>query len=474
MADQDGHTTPRASPENGDPQNVEPNNGGNMDGTHDGGPKDGGPKTPSSGEKGKKNMTQIELTPIESLLFFNMVRFNGNHDKIDWNMVAAHSNLKNAASARVRFRQILKKHDLMDHAPETPRTQAQKRRAAKKPEEGDGEDDDGDSSYTPSLAIKKASARKRPARSGGGGRAKKQKAIVKAEDNEEEKSEEVVAESVVVSTAPVRLAEPGNKVDKKPEIEAKSKAESKPKTESEPDAGTGIALLNDHTVAGGVDGADSASPNEMAQGQASQAFNAAMPHLNAPGHRQSPLPANMANNQMMQIQAPYRGHDMFPVVNDANDLFGYGEQLDPRQLAAWQARQTRQPRSQQLTYEQRSRQMEEAQWRQYGRFHAMQQMWPFASDMGGMDVAGAHLPLETMAQMQMNEQYPANVYNGGVLFNHPQLGDDGNYVDVNHANPRAKLDGQDEREAEVDFERDIKEEVEDDGEAEEEYKKEEV
>lgn len=101
MADQDGHTTPRASPENGDPQNVEPNNGGNMDGTHDGGPKDGGPKTPSSGEKGKKNMTQIELTPIESLLFFNMVRFNGNHDKIDWNMVAAHSNLKNAASARV-------------------------------------------------------------------------------------------------------------------------------------------------------------------------------------------------------------------------------------------------------------------------------------------------------------------------------------------------------------------------------------
>lgn len=58
-------------------------------------PKGGGPKTPT-----KKNTAQIELTPIESLLFFNMIRF-GNLQNINWDQVASHSNLKNAASARV-------------------------------------------------------------------------------------------------------------------------------------------------------------------------------------------------------------------------------------------------------------------------------------------------------------------------------------------------------------------------------------
>lgn len=60
-----------------------------------------GPKTPTKAEKvTDEKMTQIELTPIESLLFFNMVRFN-NHENIDWNKVASNSNLKNAASAKV-------------------------------------------------------------------------------------------------------------------------------------------------------------------------------------------------------------------------------------------------------------------------------------------------------------------------------------------------------------------------------------
>ncbi|KAI7774693.1 hypothetical protein LA080_008000 [Diaporthe eres] len=96
MSDHGDNKTPRALPKGGGPKN-----GGTKNGiTKDSGPKDSGPKTPTSAEKGKKNMTQIELTPIESLLFFNMVRFNGNHDKIDWNLVASHSNLKNAASAK--------------------------------------------------------------------------------------------------------------------------------------------------------------------------------------------------------------------------------------------------------------------------------------------------------------------------------------------------------------------------------------
>lgn len=43
----------------------------------------------------------IELTPVESLLFFNIVRFNTDHTAVDWDQVALHSNLKNAGSAKV-------------------------------------------------------------------------------------------------------------------------------------------------------------------------------------------------------------------------------------------------------------------------------------------------------------------------------------------------------------------------------------
>lgn len=89
MSDNGDNATPRASLKGGGPK---------KGGTKDGSTKDGGPKTPTSAQKG--NMTQIELTPIESLLFFNMVRF-GSYEKIKWDLVAAHSNLKNAASARV-------------------------------------------------------------------------------------------------------------------------------------------------------------------------------------------------------------------------------------------------------------------------------------------------------------------------------------------------------------------------------------
>ncbi|KAF3765960.1 hypothetical protein M406DRAFT_234566, partial [Cryphonectria parasitica EP155] len=51
-------------------------------------------------------------TPVESLLFFNIVRFNKDPSAVDWNEVAIHSNLKNAGSAKVRYRQIQKKYNL--------------------------------------------------------------------------------------------------------------------------------------------------------------------------------------------------------------------------------------------------------------------------------------------------------------------------------------------------------------------------
>lgn len=92
MSDHGENATPRASPKGGGPKKGD---------TKEGSTKDSGPKTPTGTEKGKKNITQIELTPVESLLFFNMVRF-GSHEKIDWERVASFSNLKNAASARVR------------------------------------------------------------------------------------------------------------------------------------------------------------------------------------------------------------------------------------------------------------------------------------------------------------------------------------------------------------------------------------
>lgn len=49
-----------------------------------------------------KRFNGIELTPVESLLFFNIVRFNKDPTAVDWDQVALHSNLKNAGSAKVR------------------------------------------------------------------------------------------------------------------------------------------------------------------------------------------------------------------------------------------------------------------------------------------------------------------------------------------------------------------------------------
>ncbi|ROW12981.1 hypothetical protein VPNG_04730 [Cytospora leucostoma] len=125
-----------------------------------------GPKTPKSN---KDRALSFELNAVESLLFFNVIRFNPCHDKVDWEKVAHASGLKNVNSAKVRFRQVIKKYKLEDVAPATPRQLASKRKAA------DGDDHGGDDGapYSESnvpgapRAAPCAAPRARPSRSGG-------------------------------------------------------------------------------------------------------------------------------------------------------------------------------------------------------------------------------------------------------------------------------------------------------------------
>lgn len=306
----------------------------------------------------------------------------------------------------------------MDHAPETPRSQALKRKAAPK-SEGLDDDEDGESSYNPSPVAAKASVRKRPSRAGGA-RAKKQKLGVKSEDEQDD--EEAVADSVVVPPASAPQTDP--------ETEIK---ESK----TEPEPGSGIMpLLNgdgvaggddcvtggDDGVAGGIDGTDSASPPEYSRGQAPHGFSTGVAHLMAPAYRQAALPANMSEVQMMQLQLRHPG--MFPNTINGNHSFAFGQQLNADQLAALQAPRTPQLQPQQMTAEQRQRHqlMQEAQAQLFNRFELLQTS-PY--QMLGMDMPGGSLPLGHMNQMQFNEQFPADVYNGGgTFFDQAHLGHD--------------------------------------------------
>lgn len=286
-------------------------------------------------------------------------------------------------------------------APETPRSQAQKRKAAQKSKEMLDDDEDGDSSYNPSPVAEKTSVRKRSAR--GGERAKKQKADVKAED--EQDTEESPANNVVVASAPAPKTEHDTESNMKPNPEAK--------IESGPDDG----------VAGGIDGTDSASSHGQARDEAPQGFRAgALGHLMPPGHRQSAPPANAGEPQMMQFQP--RHHTLVPNAIDGNDSFPFGQQLDARHLVALQAHRIPQLQPQQMTAEQAQL---------FNHFEAIQ-MGPyqmFAGDMGG-----ANVPFGYMNQMQVNDQFPADIYDGGVsFFDQAQLGHDVGYGDT---------DGQDE------------------------------
>ncbi|KAK7747966.1 hypothetical protein SLS53_001218 [Cytospora paraplurivora] len=118
-----------------------------------------GPKTP---KRNKDRSLSFELNAVESLLFFNIIRFNPCHEQVDWEKVAHASGLKNVNTARVRFRQVIKKYKLEDVAPATPRQIALKRKAADGDDHGEG--DDG----APFSESKVPGApRARPSRSGG-------------------------------------------------------------------------------------------------------------------------------------------------------------------------------------------------------------------------------------------------------------------------------------------------------------------
>lgn len=335
---------------------------------------------------------------------------------------------------QVRFRQILKKHGLMAQAPETPRSQAQRRKAPPKPEQGLDDDEDGDSSYDPSPLAVKASARKRSA-PGGGGRAKRQKVQAKSEDEKDD--EETVAESVVVASTAASKAVPGVEANMKPN----SNAEAEVKTEA-------------NGMAGAIDGTDSASPHELAHGEVPQGFSGGMAHLIAPGHRQSALSANMGDSLMMQLQPRHYG--MVPNAIHGNDSFAFGQQLNPRQLAALQAHSTPRLQPQQLNAEQLQQHqlMLQARAQQFNRFQIMQ-MSPYQmppGDISGMDMPVGNIPFGYMGHAQLNEQFPADFFNGdGSFFDQAQFGHD-----ADDASFRGKVDGQDEWDVEND---DAKKEV---------------
>lgn len=319
----------------------------------------------------------------------------------------------------------------MDQAPETPRSQAQKRKAAPK-SEGLDDDEDGESSYIPSPAAAKASVRKRSSRAAGG-RAKRQKLGVKSEDEQDD--EEAAADSVDGTPASAPKTEP--------ETEIKES-----KTESEPDI---IPPLKDDGVARGIDGADSASPQEDSRDQAPQGFGLGDAHLMVPGYPQAALPANMGEAQMMQLQLRHLG--MFPNPIDGDRSFAFGQQLNPQQLAVLQAPRTPQLQPQQMTAEQRQRHqlMMEAQAQQFNRFQLMQVS---PHNMHGMDMPGGNLHLGHMTQMQLDEQYPAGIYNGGGLF-------------FDQAQLSRDVDGQDEWDVEnADIKKEVTPEAKEEGERE--------
>lgn len=206
--------------------------------------------------------------------------------------------------------------------------------------------------------------------------------------------------------------------------------------------------LNNYGVTDCIDGTHSASPHEYTRGQASPGLGAGAAHLMGPVHRQSALPANVGEAQMMQrqIRRPSMPHSM-----GGNDPIAYIQQLNPQQLAALQV-----PHNPQLQYpmtpEERQQQhnlMLQAQAQQFNRFESFQ-MLPHLGGMAmpGDGMPGDSLPFGYLAQMQLNEQFPAGIYNGGVtFFDQAQLGHD-----VDYGNPdddiRGRIDGQDESDVE--------------------------
>lgn len=190
-----------------------------------------------------------------------------------------------------------------------------------------------------------------------------------------------------------------------------------------------------------MDGTNSVSPHELTRDQAPQGFSADGAQLMAPVHRQSALPANTGEAQMVQRQL--RHPSMPPHSIGGNDSTAFIQQLNPQQLAALQAPRTPQLQLNQMTAQQRHRHslMLEAQAQQFDRFQNLQ-MLPF---MGGMDMPADNFSFGHMAQMQLNEPFPA-LYNGGATFfdQAQQLGHDVAYGNADDEGFPGRVDGQDE------------------------------
>ncbi|POS70607.1 hypothetical protein DHEL01_v211000 [Diaporthe helianthi] len=378
MPNHGGNTTPSPSSKDDGVKKVNAK-GGIKDST-----KDGSPKTPTNVKNGKKRGTQIELTPIESLLFFNMVRFNG-----------------------VRFRQILKKHGLMDQAPETPRSQAQKRKATMKSEENVDDDEDVDSCYNPSAGNAKPGARKRSAPRTAGSRTKRTKARLTPEQDQDD--EDAVAQ--IVGAAP----SPASTLNSKTEI----KAEGKPV--SEPGSDGGIELLDDDGVAGAIDDTTSASPYEQSHGQAPlpQALGAGAAYLSDLSCHQSGLPAPMDEPHARELL--HLG--MVPDSADAYGSFDFGQRPSSGQVVALQARRHAQLQARHST-----------------RFQAPQ-MLPYQMTPV---MTGDNLSFGYIGPTQFSQHFPVGAYSRAPSFDQSQIGHAVGYNYLADEVFRGRLDGQDD------------------------------
>lgn len=286
----------------------------------------------------------------------------------------------------------------MAQAPETPRSQAQKRKALMKSAESQDDDEDGDSSYKPNSGATKPGMRKRSAPRATVSRAKKMKANLGSQHDQDD--EQAVANSVVSAPAPAP------KIDTKNGIKA------------EPDSDTGTALLNgDDDMTGAIDGTASASPHKQADGQAPapQGFSTDAAQVLSLDHRQSALPAYMDDTQGMQLQSGYRG--VIPNATHGIGSLGFEQQLSSSQLATLQAQG-------------------------YPLRHFQPpQMFPYPM----VRMPGGDLPFGHMAQTQVHEQFPAGAYGGVAFFDdQAQLGHDFGYGHADNESFRGRVDGQDE------------------------------
>lgn len=294
----------------------------------------------------------------------------------------------------------------MDHAPETPRSQAQKRKAAMKSEEGvDDDDEDVDSSYNPGPGTAKPGVRKRNAPRDTGSRAKRTKGRLTSEQDQDD--EDAVVNSVGAATSPA------SKLHSKPEIKAEGK------TGSQPGSDSGIAVLDDDGVAGTIDGTTSTSPFEQSHDQAPspQALGSGSAYLSDLSYHQSGLPAHLNDPQATELLHP-------GIVRNAADgigSFGFGQWLGPGQVAAFQARRD-----------------SHVQGRQPARLQAPQ-MLPYQTTSV---VHGDNLPFGYIDPTQFNPHFEVGAYNEVPLFDQPQLGHSVGYGYLDDESFRGRFDGQ--------------------------------